>query len=374
MLYKFDNHDARLPYYELMLEKDLSEEPEYPLPAGYHFENFRPGDAETWIRIEKSAKEFRTVEEGWDAWRRYYEGQEKALESRMFFVVRDDGVKVATATDFYNIYTGDDGVNAWLHWVAVCREEQGRGLSKPLISHVIRHMIESGYRRAVIPTQTTTWLACKVYLDLGFRPIPKNAERNRAGWQIVRSLTDHPALQEFPEIDLAEYWTRKKVVLLNGPSSSGKSTLSKALQAWIEKEQNETYAIVSIDDFMKLSPDETIYEDDVFEISGDMCKQVLQDLETASGVIIDHVITSSRIFDQFMDAVSVYPVYKVHVTCPPEVLQQREAAREDRCPGSASASFAYLYPQDGYDLTVDTHNGTVEECARVIGDMLWKTI
>ena len=209
MLRIFDNHDARLPYYELMLEKDLSDEPEYALPAGYHYENYRPGDIEDWICIEKSAKEFNSTEEGRDAWRRYYEGHEKELESRMFFVVRDDGLKVATATDFYNIHIGDDGVNGWLHWVAVCREEQGQGLSKPLISTVIRHMISLGYQRAVIPTQTTTWLACKVYLDLGFRPIPKNAERNRTGWEIIRSLTHHPALSGFSEVDVARFTTDK---------------------------------------------------------------------------------------------------------------------------------------------------------------------
>ena len=67
---------------------------------------------------------------------------------------------------------------------------------------------------------------------------------------------------------------KKQILLLNGPSSSGKSTLSKTLQELIETRRNETYVIVSIDDFMKLSAEETIYEDDVFEISGDMCRRV----------------------------------------------------------------------------------------------------
>lgn len=210
----FDNHDARLPYYELMLEKDLVDVPEYELPKGYHFENYHPGDQDAWIRIEKSAKEFRTVEEGLDAWQRYFAGHEKELENRMFFVVRDDGLKVATATDFYNIHIGDDGVNGWLHWVAVCREAQGHGLSKPLISRVLQHMRASGYRRAVIPTQTTTWLACKVYLDLGFHPIPKNAERNRAGWEIIRGMTHHPILEKFAEADVMQYDTTTTVIFV----------------------------------------------------------------------------------------------------------------------------------------------------------------
>ena len=78
------------------------------------------------------------------------------------------------------------------------------GLSKPLITHVLRHMQKLGYTRAIVPTQTTTWLACKVYLDLGFRPIPRNAQRSGKGWQIVRTLTDHPALTEFEPVSEEE--------------------------------------------------------------------------------------------------------------------------------------------------------------------------
>ena len=112
-------------------------------------------------------------------------------------------------TAYYDIRRKDDGVNGMLHWVAVRREDQGHGLSKPLIAHALQRMQVLGYRRAVVPTQTTTWLACKVYLDLGFQPIPKNAERNRAGWEIVRTLTLHPALRAFTETDAQKYLTEE---------------------------------------------------------------------------------------------------------------------------------------------------------------------
>ena len=197
MLQKYHNHDSRLPYYELILEGKLTDLPVMPLPAGYRFENYRDGDREAWIRIERSAKEFSSWDEGEEAWRKYYEGHEEELKKRMFFVVNEQGQKAATATAFYDIRSADDGVNGMLHWVAVCAEEQGKGLSKPLILKALHTMKDSGYTRAVIPTQTTTWLACKVYLDLGFRPVPRNAERSRKGWELIRSLTWHPALAEF---------------------------------------------------------------------------------------------------------------------------------------------------------------------------------
>ena len=205
MLEYFDNHDSRLPYYELMLERDLKNLPEYPLPDGYHFEHYVPGDRDTWIEIEKSAKEFSSLEDGQKAWEKYYAEHESELMERMFFIVNNSGQKIATATAFYDIRKGDDGINGWLHWVAVSRKEQGRGLSKPIIAEILHFMAELGYSRVVVPTQSTTWLACKVYLDLGFRPIPKNAERSRKGWEIIRSLTHHPALSDFTETDVKRF-------------------------------------------------------------------------------------------------------------------------------------------------------------------------
>ncbi len=158
----------------------------------------------------------------------------------------------------------------------------------------------------------------------------------------------------------------KQVILLNGPSSSGKSTLAKELQALIKERSAEKYEVVSIDDFMKTNPMETIYEDDVYAVSGDLCEKVLEILGTGSGVIIDHVITSERIFRQLKEMLSAYPLRMVRITCPPEVLRKREQARGDRCAGSAEASAEYLYPKDGYDLTIDTGIKPPRELALIL--------
>ena len=217
-LVHFDNHDPIIPYYELMLELDLSGIQENPLPSGYHYENYKPGDRDIWIAIEKSAKEFTCTEEGESAWQRYYAGHEKELEDRMFFVADESGQKLATATAYYDIRTGDVGCTGWLHWVAVRRDAQGKGLSKPLITHTLQRMKKLGYHHAVVPTQTTTWLACKVYMDLGFRPIPENAERNQIGWRIVKTLTAHPALKGFEDMDEKEMIRIRKLPSReNGP-------------------------------------------------------------------------------------------------------------------------------------------------------------
>lgn len=201
---QFDNHDSRICFFELVLERPLGDLPDLVLPSGYGFASYRPGDRDLWIDIEKSAREFSSYEDGLIAWQRYFAASEQILPDRMVFVVNPAGEKVGTATAFFDIRTGDDHENGMLHWVAIRRDEQGKGLSKPLILRALHCMRELGYSRVVVPTQTTTWLACRVYLDLGFRPVPRNAERNWMGWRIVRTLTDHPALREFEPVQMDE--------------------------------------------------------------------------------------------------------------------------------------------------------------------------
>ena len=198
----FDNNDKRIAHWRLRLTRLLDNLPEHSLPAGYHYVNYVPGDRDTWIAIEQSAREFDTYEEGLAAWARYFGDHEDELPERMIFIEDDSGAKVATATAFYDTFGRDSSGSAWLHWVSVCSDHQGRGLSKPLVCEAFRIMRELGYTRVIIPTQTNTWLAVKVYLDLGCRPTSENAVESEVGWRIVRTLANHPALESFEPVGL----------------------------------------------------------------------------------------------------------------------------------------------------------------------------
>lgn len=196
----FENNDKRIAHWRLRLTRSLDGIPEYPLPAGYRFVHYAPGDRGTWIEIEQSAKEFDAYEDGVAAWARYFGGHEDELPERMVFVEDSFGEKVATATAYYDTFGRDDSGSAWLHWVSVRSDHQGCGLSKPLVCEAFRIMRKLGDTRVIIPTQTNTWLAVKVYLDLGCRPTPENAVESQVGWSIVRTLTNHPALASFEPV------------------------------------------------------------------------------------------------------------------------------------------------------------------------------
>lgn len=154
---------------------------------------------------------------------------------------------------------------------------------------------------------------------------------------------------------------KQKVILLNGPSSSGKSSLSIALKKSLEYETSEKYGIVSIDDFLDMTIDKAIYEEDVFEISQKLCRTAVDMATSQKNIIIDHVITSKRIFKQLIKTLEFCDIYLINVSCPLHELIRRENQRKNRCLGSAEASFQYLFPQETYDLKIDTFQTSIEE-------------
>ena len=62
-----------------------------------------------------------------------------------------------------------------------------------------------------------------------------------------------------------------KLLLMNGPSSAGKSTIAHELRRQLRLCGADP-VVISIDAYLRISTDEEIWEDDVFEITPDMCR------------------------------------------------------------------------------------------------------
>lgn len=185
----YKTHDNSLCYIDLVFEGELKDLPHYELPEGFSFVSYKSGDKDAWINIELSSEEVLNYEHGQECWQRYYGNKENELYDRMFFIENSKSQKVATATAFYDIHENDKPEQGQLHWVAIKKEAQGKGLSKPLITHVLQIMKNLGYTSVKIHTQTNTWLACKIYFDLGFRPSPQSLIEHSFGWKIIEELT-----------------------------------------------------------------------------------------------------------------------------------------------------------------------------------------
>lgn len=184
----YKTHDDSLCYIDLVFEGELKNLPHYELPEGYRFAAYKSGDKAAWIDIELSSGEILSPQHGQECWQRYYGNKEDELPDRMFFIEDSQGQKIATATAFYDIHGKDKPGQGQLHWVAIKKEAQGKGLSKALITHVLQVMKKLGYTCVKIHTQTNTWLACKIYYDLGFRPSPQSLKEHSFGWKMVELL------------------------------------------------------------------------------------------------------------------------------------------------------------------------------------------
>ena len=193
--------DRRIRHVKLELERDdLENLPVYPLPEGYRFVFWQPGDERAWLDIEGPAGEFDTDEQGMVKWNKYFAPHTDELGHRMVFIEDAQGRKVATASAYFDVRGKDSRDVGYLHWVAVHPDAQGKGLAKPLISYVLSLLREMGHTHTKIITQTTSWLAVGIYMSFGFRPEKENAVEGAEGWRIIRTLLDKPGLEQYDKL------------------------------------------------------------------------------------------------------------------------------------------------------------------------------
>lgn len=186
--------DHSVPDIGLAMRRDSLEQlPKVQLPSGYTLRLYQPGDEHHWARIERSAEEFTTEAAALTGFRKAFDDRPEALPERMLFLLDTAGLPVGTASAW-----SADGMGR-IHWVGIAQEHQGKGLSRPLVAAALLRLRELGHRNAYLTTQAPSWVAIRVYLQLGFRPTRRHTETEQEGWAIVREkLPDMevPALTE----------------------------------------------------------------------------------------------------------------------------------------------------------------------------------
>ena len=187
--------DNTIKYYELLMKyDDLSNFKKYELPEDFHYEFFKPGDEEEWVRIHIESGDFTSIEKGLKYFHDFYDYFIDDLDKRCVFIVDSNtGEKVGTAT-ISLLEEKEYGYEVAVDWVAIKKSYQGRGLAKPLISKFMEIARDLGHTSLVLHTQTNTWLAAKLYLDYGFEILNSD---EKIGWSILRTLVDHDKLKDY---------------------------------------------------------------------------------------------------------------------------------------------------------------------------------
>lgn len=166
--------------------------------------------------------------------------------------------------------------------------------------------------------------------------------------------------------------TRATIVVLNGASSSGKTTIARAFQELAPR----LFLNVSIDSILyALPPDvlarmkrgETqVREVRFLELVRAFCACVRELAALGHDLVIDHAVTTREEADLLVAAVAPYRVLWVGVQCPAGVLTERERARGDRRLGLAAAQCERVHQWFAYDVVIDTSQMSAEEAARRI--------
>jgi chloramphenicol 3-O phosphotransferase len=87
-------------------------------------------------------------------------------------------------------------------------------------------------------------------------------------------------------------------------------------------------------------------------------------------MVIDCVLEWRSWLDEIVAALAGYQVYFVGVKCPLEELNRRERARGDRQIGFAQWQYNRVHTYGPYDLELDTHAHTPDECAEQLRKLL----
>jgi len=168
-----------------------------------------------------------------------------------------------------------------------------------------------------------------------------------------------------------------KIILLNGVSSSGKTTLAKALKESL----NEPYFLLGCDMFQGDAIPTKINGEYHHETHLKMFLKAMTVFhhsikmfsDMGCNAIVDHVfLERHKTFDECIELLNQYPVLFVHVTCPLEEIRRRETERGDRFIGQGEEQLAELFlrDKDMYDVTVDTYNNSQNECVNKIKEAL----
>jgi GNAT superfamily N-acetyltransferase len=175
----------------VMVREDLSELPRYDLPPGFSCRAFRPGDAALWARIETSAGEFAAVDQGIGHFHKEFGEHQRELCERCIFIETGTGESIGTAMAWYGTLL-PGGIAGRLHWVGIRKSYQGRGMGKPLVSRAMQ-LLSTLHDRAYLITQTSSYVAVKIYLDFGFKPYITDKVQE-TGWSMMSKRLGFPIL------------------------------------------------------------------------------------------------------------------------------------------------------------------------------------
>lgn len=159
------------------------------------------------------------------------------------------------------------------------------------------------------------------------------------------------------------------IIVLNGTSSSGKTSLARALQVQFKAPVQH----LQLNSFRSMEPEgywdgwEHQPAESVALKLAALCRAMNAALAEYSrhglGVIFDTVLSNRDAWRYVLEDLDGLPVYLICVTCGAEELSRRELLRGDRGAGLAASQIKWIHADKDYDFRLDTTSSSSEQCA-----------
>lgn len=168
------------------------------------------------------------------------------------------------------------------------------------------------------------------------------------------------------------------LIVLNGTSSSGKTSIARAVQEAMPR----LFLNFSADTILQTLPPSVLQRISTGADIGDLPLAKLirgfyacvgELLRLGHDVIIDHAATARYHAEALLLASEGHDVLLVGLECPLEVLLQREQVRGNRAPGLAQRQAESIHRWLEYDLVIDTSRVSPGEAAGLIAASLTRT-
>lgn len=161
-----------------------------------------------------------------------------------------------------------------------------------------------------------------------------------------------------------------RIIILNGTSCSGKSTIAIELVATLEP----TYFHLGIDTFRTSGPQRQLSNDEgrlqAQRIAFGFHRAVAGFAAAGNNVVMDCLLGERWRVGDCLEVFAGFDVVLVGLHCPAAELRRREQARGTRALGRAESQLATIHAYVHYDVQLDTSTVSPSECAILIADHL----
>ncbi len=159
-----------------------------------------------------------------------------------------------------------------------------------------------------------------------------------------------------------------KVIILNGTSSSGKSSIARILH---RKLLRPAWVCLEWDAFINMLPQEHIESREDFL---EMVPGVLSGFHgtikafanSGVGCIVDHVFQDETTYFDIAKKLKGHEVIYIGLHCPIDILETREKERGDRHIGTAKGQINKVHRHVEYSIEFNSNSLSPEECAEEV--------